>query len=124
MPYIDGLVIPVPVENRDAYLALAEATGPIFLEHGATRVVETWGETIPVGKANDFRTAVLAEEGEQVVFSWIEWPSKAVRDAALPKVMSDPRMARPNSPPFDGARLIFGGFVPILDIHGKTGAET
>ena len=116
MTYIDGFVIPVPAANKDAYRALAEKIAPIFMEHGATRLVECWGDDVPDGKLTDFRRAVQAEAGEVVVFSWIMWPSKAVRDEGMKKVMDDPRSMKPGADmPFDGKRMIFGGFELMLD---------
>ena len=116
MSYFDGFVLPVPTQNRQAYLDLAKIASGVFLKYGATRVVEAWGDNIPVGKVNDFRTAVIAEKNEQVVFSWIEWPSKEARDAGMAKCMVDPEMAHdPDNSPFAGERLIWGGFEPILD---------
>ena len=115
MSYIDGFVIPVPAANKDAYRALAERVAPIFMEHGATRLVECWGEDVPDGKLTDFRRAVQAEAGEVVVFSWIVWPSKAARDEGSRKVMADPRMQPGPEMPFDGKRMIFGGFELMLD---------
>src|SRR3954468_9025593 len=90
MSYVDGFVIPVPEGKKDAYRDAAATAAPIFREHGALRIVECWGDDIPDGKVTDFKRAVKAEAGENVVFSWIEWPSKAVREEAYPKVMSDP----------------------------------
>lgn len=116
MSYIEGFVIPVPKGNREAYLKLARRAAPVYLEYGAIRVVETWADDINPGKTNDFRTAVLAEAEEEVVFSWIEWPSKQVRDAGNVKIMSDSRMqVEGGEYPFSGARIIYGGFAPILD---------
>lgn len=115
MSYIDGFVVPVPTGNKDAYFAMAAKAAPIFIEHGALRVVEAWGDDIQPGKTNDFRTAVMAEEGESVAFSWIEWPSKAVRDAGMAKVMNDERMKPDGDMPFSGVRMIYGGFVPLID---------
>jgi uncharacterized protein YbaA (DUF1428 family) len=117
MSYMDGFVVPVPKGNRQAYKEIAAMAAPIFLEHGATRVVECWGDDIKEGKINDFRTCVIAEEGEQVVFSWIEWPSKAVRDAGVEKVMADERMKpkEGQAMPFSGARMVYGGFAVLLD---------
>lgn len=114
MTYIDGFVAPVPAGNKDAYYAVAAKAAPIFQEYGAIRVVECWNDDVPVGKVNDFRTAVIAEEGEHVVFSWIEWPSKEVRDAGMAKVMADERMSS-GEMPFVGARMIYGGFSILLD---------
>jgi uncharacterized protein YbaA (DUF1428 family) len=116
MGYADGFVLPVPNGNKEAYRAMAAKAAAVFEEYGATRVVEAWGDDIPDGKLTDFRRAVKAEEGENVVFSWIEWPSKAARDAAWPKLMEDERM-KPDfaNMPFDGQRMFWGGFAPILD---------
>lgn len=113
--YIDGIVIPVPAGNKDAYRELARSVAPVFLENGATRVVECWGDDVPDGKVTDFRRAVKAEDGETVVFSWILWPSKAARDAGNETIMADPRMQPGPHLPFDGKRLIFGGFELLHD---------
>lgn len=115
MPYIEGFVAAVPAENKDIYLQHAKEAAVLFKEFGATRVVEGWGDDIPDGETTDFRSAVKAEPGEVVIFSWIEYPSKEVRDAANQKMFTDPRMAD-STMPFDGKRMIFGGFVPILDV--------
>ncbi|MBH3073473.1 DUF1428 domain-containing protein [Serratia ureilytica] len=114
MKYVDGFVVAVPAANKEAYHRLA-AAAPLFKEFGATRIVECWGDDVPDGKLTDFRGAVKAQEDEVVVFSWIEYPSKAVRDAANEKMMNDPRMKALGEMPFDGKRMIFGGFAPILD---------
>jgi len=116
MSYVDGFLIAVPSGNKEAFRKQAANAAPVFLENGATRVVECWGDDVPDGKLTDFRRAVKAEEGEVVVFSWIEWPSKEARDAGMEKVMADPRMS-PESmgDVFDGKRMIFGGFAPLLD---------
>ena len=115
MAYIDGFVLAVPAANKDAYLKLATTMLDIFKELGATRVVEAWGDDVPDGKLTDFRGAVKATADEVVVFSWIEWPDKATRDAGQTKMMQDPRMKDMGDMPFDGKRMIFGGFAPILD---------
>jgi uncharacterized protein YbaA (DUF1428 family) len=117
MKYVEGFLVPVPLANKEAYIKLASAALPLFKEFGATRVVECWGDDVPDGKLTDFRRAVQAQEGEVVVFSWFEYPSKEVRDAANEKMHNDPRMkAIGETMPFDGKRMIFGGFVPILDM--------
>ena len=115
MSYIDGFVIPVPAGKKQAYRDMAAKAASVFMEYGATRLVECWGDDVPDGKATDFKRAVKAEAGENVVFSWIVWPSKAVRDQASKKVMNDPRMKMGDDMPFDGKRLIYGGFEILLD---------
>jgi len=116
MKYVEGFVAAVPAANKEAYRRHAAEAAPLFREFGATRVVECWGDDVPDGKLTDFRGAVKAREGEVVVFSWIEYPSKEVRDAANARIMSDPRMKEMGaSMPFDGKRMIFGGFAPLLD---------
>jgi uncharacterized protein YbaA (DUF1428 family) len=116
MSYIDGFVVPVRVADRDAYLALAKFTAAIFREHGATRVMETWESDVPDGTSTDFKRAVKLEDGEAVVFSWIEWPSKQARDEGMKKFMADPRMIENATPmPFDGKRMIMGGFETLLE---------
>jgi uncharacterized protein YbaA (DUF1428 family) len=113
MGYVDGMLVPVPGGNKDAYRELAAHHGAILLEYGATRVVDAWGEDVPDGKVTDFKRAVRAAGDETVVYSWIEWRSKEARDEGWRKAMADPRMQR--DMPFDGKRLIHGGFRPILD---------
>jgi uncharacterized protein YbaA (DUF1428 family) len=117
MGYVDGFVLAVPKANKEAYRQLAMKVAPIFMEYGATRLVECWGDDIPRGKVNDFYGAVLAREDEVVLFSWIEYPSKEVRDAANAKMSADPRMkSMGGDTTFDGKRMIFGGFAPIVDV--------
>jgi uncharacterized protein YbaA (DUF1428 family) len=111
--YVDGVVIPVPTANKDAYLTFCRTIDPLFVEKGALRVVDTWGDDLMKGKQTDFHRATLREEGETVVFSWIEWPSKDVRDAAWGALMQDARLKIEQ--PFDGKRMLYGGFVPIVD---------
>ena len=116
MKYVDGFVVAVPAKNKEAYRELAAKAAPLFKEFGALRVVECWADDVPDGKLTDFRMAVKAGSDEEVVFSWIESPSKEVRDAANATMMADPRMkALGDSMPFDGQRMIFGGFLPLLD---------
>lgn len=113
--YIDGFLVPVPADCKDAYFALARDAAALFLDYGATRVVEAWGDDLPDGKVTDFNRATHVTGGEKVVFSWIEWPSREARDAGQARMMADPRMPEPSALPFDGKRMIFGGFLPILD---------
>jgi uncharacterized protein YbaA (DUF1428 family) len=114
MTYVDGFLIPVKTADKQAYLAAAAAVAPMFRDLGALRVVECWPVDIAHGTTTDFYRAVKAEEDETVVFAWIEWPSKEVHDAAHERMMQDERMT--GTPmPFDGKRVIFGGFAPILD---------
>jgi uncharacterized protein YbaA (DUF1428 family) len=115
MSYIDGFVVPVPEGKKEAYREMAAKAAPIFREYGATRVVEAWGNDLPRGKTTDFFMAAKAEEGENIVFSWIIWPSKEARDSGWEKVMADERMKPPAEMPFDGQRMFWGGFEPIVD---------
>ncbi len=120
MSYIDGFVIAVPNANKQKFIDYAQEFDPLFLGYGATRVLECWGDDVPHGKQTDFHRAVAAKDDEAVMFSWIEWPDKATRDAGMKKMMEDPRMdpKNPDNPPmpFDGARMIFGGFAPVVEI--------
>ncbi len=112
MTYVDGYVIPVLESNKDSYRQLAERAAVIFKDHGALSVVECWGDDVPEGKLTSFPMAVQRKADEVVVFSWISWPSKEVRDAGMKAAMEDPRMKfdDPAQMPFDGKRMIFGGF--------------
>ncbi len=130
MPYIDGFVIACPEANKKKFIDHAAMIDPIFIELGATRVVECWGDDVKRGEHTDFFMAVKAEAGEAVQFSWIEWPDKKTRDAAFAKTTEwmedpskgDPRMDPAKNPmPFDGKRMIFGGFTTILDTGPATG---
>ena len=116
MAYVDGFVLAVPTANREAYIASAAKAWPIFKEFGATRHVECWGDDVKDGKLTDFKRAVQATTDEVVVFSWIEYPSKEVRDEVYKKMRDDPRMAEMDMP-FDGKRMIYGGFAPVFDEH-------
>ena len=121
MSYIQGFVLAVPSANKQAYVEHATKAVPIFREFGMTRMVETWGDDVPVGKVNDFRTAVQADEDETVVFSWCEWPSAELYKSGMQRMMEDPRMAEMGEMPFDGKRMIFAGFQPEMD-DGPGGA--
>jgi uncharacterized protein YbaA (DUF1428 family) len=114
MQYIDGFVAAVPTANRDQYLRHAKETAEVFKQNGATRVVECWGDDVPTGKITSFPQAVKLEPNETVAFSWVAWPSREVRDAGMKKAMDDPRMKNTDMP-FDGKRMIYGGFEQILD---------
>ncbi len=117
MSYIDGFVLAVPTANKERFLAHARTGDPVFIQYGALRVVECWGDDVPHGKTTDFFGAVKATPDETVVFSWIEWPDKPTRDAGMKKMMEDPRFDPATNPmPFDGARMIYGGFVPIYEL--------
>ncbi len=122
MNYVDGFVIAVPTANKQKFIDHAATADSVFIEMGALRVLECWGEDVPDGETTDFRKAVKANSDESIVFSWIEWPDKGTRDAAMAKMMDpgfvDPRMDPVKNPmPFDGKRLIFGGFAPVVDIQ-------
>jgi len=119
MGYIDGFVLAVPTANKQSYLDMAKVVDDLLIKYGAKRAMECWGEDVPHGKLTDFFMAVQAKEGETVVFSWIEWPDKATRDAGMARLheimQTDERFdAAKHPPPFDGKRMIFGGFAPIL----------
>lgn len=113
--YIDGFVIPVRSEKKDAYREMARKAAVVFKEYGALQIVECWGTDVPDGKVTDFKRAVAAEAGESIVFSWIVWPSKEIRDAGNKKMMDDPRMKMTEDMPFDMKRMIIGGFEVLLD---------
>lgn len=122
MAYIDGFVIAVPTANKDEFVEHARKADSVFLELGATRILECWAEDVSHGKQTDFYRAVEAKEDESVVFSWIEWPDKPTRDAAMGRMeelmKTDPRMDPASNPmPFDGKRLIYGGFEPVVTLE-------
>jgi uncharacterized protein YbaA (DUF1428 family) len=119
MTYVEGFVIAVPKAKKEAFITHARTIDPIFLEHGATRVVECWQDDVPAGKQTDFFRAVACTEDEAVAFSWIEWPDKETRLAGMAAIeeamKSDPRMNPQDNPmPFDGARMIYGGFQSVV----------
>lgn len=122
MTYVEGFVIPVPTASKDEFIAHAREFDQLLIDHGALRVVECWGDDVPHGKQTDFYRAVAARDDETVCFSWIEWPDRATRDTQMARVMalmeSDPRYDPANTPmPFDGARMIFGGFQSIVELR-------
>lgn len=113
--YINGFIVPVPLESREAYRDMTEQQAPIFQEYGAVRLVQAWGDDVPEGKVTDFRKAVQAAPGETVVFAFIEWPSKQASTEAWDKIMKDERMQPSANGPFDGKRMFWGGFDVLLD---------
>ncbi|RJG05533.1 DUF1428 domain-containing protein [Noviherbaspirillum cavernae] len=119
MAYVDGFVLPVPKKNIDAYLAVAKKCGDIWREHGALQFRECVADDVKPGKLTSFPQSVNLEDGETVVFSWIVYESRAHRDEVNDKVMKDPRMAdmmKPENMPFDGKRMIYGGFEMLVDL--------
>ena len=117
MSYVDGFVAAVPTVKREAFKQHAESMASIFKEHGALSVVECWGDDVPEGKVTSFPMAVKCKEDETVVFSWIVWPSRQARDAGMKQFMEDPRVQPDVNPmPFDGQRMIFGGFDMIVNV--------
>jgi uncharacterized protein YbaA (DUF1428 family) len=113
--YADGFVVPVPHDKREAYRELAAKMAKVFRQNGAARVVEAFGEEVPKGNVTDFYRAVNAEEGEGIVFSFIEWPDKKTRDEAWKAIMADESLRPQGEMPFDGKRMFWGGFDVIID---------
>lgn len=119
--YVQGFVIPVPEDKQDAYRKVAETFWPIAKDYGALSQIECWEADIKDGTTTDFRMAVKAKAGEKIVFAWMTWPDRATAEAAHEKMMSDPRMAEQfgapdgSDMPFDGKRMIIGGFSPIFE---------
>lgn len=117
MSYIDGFLAAVPTANREAYKMHVEQAAVVFKDHGALKIVECWGDDVPDGKLTSFPMAVHKKDDESVVFSWIVWPSRQARDEGMKKVMADPRSQPGVNPmPFDGKRLIFGGFNVLVEV--------
>ncbi|MBB6598263.1 DUF1428 domain-containing protein [Luteimonas sp. MC1825] len=124
MSYIDGFVLAVPTARKQEFIDHANEGDPMFMDRGALRVLECWADDVPDGKVTDFRRAVQARDDESVVFSWIEWPDKATRDAAMKDMMDDPRADPAKNPmPFDGKRMIFGGFSPVVTMGAALAGE-
>lgn len=116
MNYVDGYLVPVPTANRDAYVKIAHEMAALFKQNGALQVVECWGDDVPEGKVTSFSMAVQRKPDEAVVFSWVVWPSRQARDEGMKQVMEHPSMKPgPENMPFDGMRMIFGGFQVIVD---------
>ena len=116
MSYVDGFIAAVPTENKEKYIEHAKLSAVVFKDHGALKITESWGDNVPDGETTSFPMAVKCGEDETVVFSSVVWPSKEVRDAGWEAIMEDPRMDPAQNPmPFDGKRLIYGGFEVILE---------
>jgi uncharacterized protein YbaA (DUF1428 family) len=120
--YIDGFVVPVPEAKRDAYRELASKMAATFRENGASRVVEAFSDDVPKGQVTDFYRAVKAEDGEGVVFSFVEWPDQQTRDQAWRKIMADESLRPQGEMPFDGKRMFWGGFDKITDTADEQAA--
>ncbi|MCW8090835.1 DUF1428 domain-containing protein [Alteromonas sp. ASW11-130] len=117
MDYVDGFVAAVPTDKKQDYIKHAKLAAQCFKECGAIRIIECWGDDVPEGKTTSFIKAVQCQADETVVFSWIVWPSREIRNIGMKKIMNDARMKSENNPmPFDGSRLIYGGFSVVLDI--------
>jgi uncharacterized protein YbaA (DUF1428 family) len=112
--YVQGFVLAVPEGNRDAYREVAAKFWDIVKDYGALSQIECWEADVKDGTTTDFRMAVKAEPGEKIVFSWSTWPDRATADASQEKLMADPRMEEFGAMPFDGKRMIFGGFEPLF----------
>ncbi|UYG09067.1 DUF1428 domain-containing protein [Halomonas sp. M4R1S46] len=116
MSYVDGFVAAVPTANRQAYIEHARQAAEVFKEYGALKVVECWGDDVPEGEVTSFPMAVQCRSDETVIFAWLVWPSREVRDQAMPRIMEDSRLSPEVNPmPFDGKRLIYGGFEMVVD---------
>lgn len=116
MSYVDGFVAAVPTANKEKYIKHASDAAEVFKEHGVLQMVECWGDDVPEGELTSFPKAVQCKPDETVVFAWLLWPSREVRDKAMPRIMDDPRLQPDVNPmPFDGKRLIYGGFSVIVD---------
>ena len=119
MPYVDGFVLAVPKDKLDAYRAMAKLGGEVWMELGALSYVECFADDAPYGELTSFPRAVQATDDEVVVFSWITYESREKRDEINAKVMTDPRLQQWQSDmPFDGKRMIFGGFQSFLALGG------
>ena len=118
MSYVQGFLVPVPKSKKQAYRELAAKSWPIFQEYGAVRMMENWSDSVPDGKVTDFKRAVKAKEDEAIVFYWIEWPDRAICDAAEAKMQDDERWKEMGDMPFDGKRMIWAGFDPVFESGG------
>ncbi|XDA99541.1 DUF1428 domain-containing protein [Sulfitobacter sp. LCG007] len=117
MPYISGFLLAVPEAKKDAYREMAEKAWDLFKEYGCLAMQENWEDDVPEGKVTSFPMSVKREEGEAVVFSWMEWPDKATAQSGFEKMMKDPRMQEMQDMPFDGMRMMWGGFEPLVRLE-------
>lgn len=116
MNYVDGFIAAVADANKERYIQHARVAALVFKEYGALQVVESWGDEVPDGELTSFPQAVQCKPNETVVFSWIVWPSRELRNSGMEKAMNDPRLSQQNNPmPFDGKRLVYGGFQIVVD---------
>jgi uncharacterized protein YbaA (DUF1428 family) len=115
MQYVNGFVAAVPTANREAYLVHAKIAAEVFKQHGALAIVECWGDDVPEGKLTSFPMAVKRKDDETVVFSWVAWPSRDAHNEGMKKAMQDPRLTHIVMP-FDGSRMIFGGFEVMFSV--------
>lgn len=115
--YIDGFLIAVPNTNKEKYRQIATQAADVFKKNGAVRVLESWEDDVPEGKVTSFPMAVKRAEGEKIVFSWIEWPSRQKRDEGMKNSMEELHAMMKDNMPFDGQRMIFGGFESIVDVR-------
>ncbi len=120
MTYVDGFLIAVPANRKADFIAVGLRNAGLFREYGALRVVDCWSDDVPHGKQTDFYMSVKAKDDEVVTFGWVEWPSKEVRDTGWAAMMKDPRMTDDAMPmPFDGARVVYGGFRMVQENGAK-----
>lgn len=122
MTYYTGMVAAVPTANRQKYTDHLQVAWPMMQKYGATRMIENWGVDTPKGKVTDFQGAVNAKDDETIVFSWLEWPDRTTADKAWSEMQNDPDMAAMGEMPFDGSRMIFGGFDPVMEAGKTAGA--
>ena len=122
MSYISGFLLAVPTANKDSYRRMAEASWAIFRDHGCLSTHETWGVDVKDGKVTSFPMAVKKQDDETVVFSWMEWPDRETCDRAWEAMMADPRMKELGEMPFDGMRMMWGGFEPMFVARASDGA--
>ncbi len=119
MAYVTGFLLAVPEKNKEAYRKMAEDYWPLFKEYGCLSVQENWGVDVPDGKVTSFPMAVKKEAGEVVVFSWMVWPDKETCDKGWQEIQKDPRMSEISEMPFDGKRMMWGGFEPLVRFSAK-----